>query len=1628
MEVLYQSHRTIVSRARSKAGGGSVIVKQSLGPDAMARQRHESRMLKRLAGVAGVSQLLSVGPGAMLTLQDRGGRALEGPLAPPVLVALATRLARSLAEVHRRGVLHLDIARANIIRCADGAPELIDFHLASASAGETRRFGHHTEVEGTLTTLAPELTGRMGQAIDHRADLYAFGAMLYDLATGEPPFGRGDTLKLLRDHAATLPVSPDQRRPGLPQALCGIILRLLEKSPDRRYQSADGLADDLERLQRVLATGGAADFPLGSTDFPLRLAAPARLIGREAALCALDEAFADAVSGGCRMLLVAGPRGTGKTALLDQLRPIAAVQDGWFVGAAFDCRGQHGRVSPIFQLLRGIASRLLAEPEAALVAMRAALRARLGEDAALLVPIVPEIVDILGVPPPCEAAAEPRVRAACLTFLGAVASAARPLVMVLDDLHWAPESALQQIGEWLASDLPPGILLAAAYDSNAQKAASPLALAVARWQRTLGVRGRVRRLEIANLTPPELSEMLGVMLRLPREAASALAGAVGARTAGNPADLLDLLDALRREGTLTRGERGWQWDRGAIQRHVGDWEMFGVLLARVAALPAMTGHLLANMACLGGELLPEVLAAASGIAGGELYEALLPALDDGLVVLERQAGAAAAKLRFRSGRVQQAIHAGIGALAAQARHLAMARLLMLDGAFDGEAAEQCLHALPALGPEEATQAAMLLERAAHQAAGTFRHESAERYFAAAIALRERRPASSHDRGLLTGLRAARLAALDRLGRREECDRLFAAIARDGDDRLVTAEAACVQVLSLTNRGRHADALAIGLAEMERLGIRPPPGDLAPDVARGLDRLRAWLTRDMALRAQDRLTANDPLVRAASRLISRMLPAAQLANPLLGAWLGLESQRLWARHGVCQESVANLAYTAASLTMFNADFRAGYAGAKHAIAVGVAQGYEPATALARSSCAAFAMPWFERLDSVVAETAAARVCLIGAGESQAACENFLISLDALFDAAPTLEAYAAEIEAALEFTALTRSEQHVDSLHHHQGLLQVLTGKGDAAVLLADATPPAAPDGRPGLNALHSTRAIMAALFGDADALERFSAAAMPMPGRRTAGTYRLSTMVVLRAMSLAQSGRRPGPPCPLPEAFSTSRDWLAARAVDAPANFAHLLHFLDAEAAWTAGGAAAAVRAFDRALQGCAGQSRPWHHAMIAERAGLFHLSEGQDYIGRALLRDALARYEAWGATAVVRRLCAAHGFLESAAPRHGDAAPHSSSLSSDAVDLLAILRASQALSSQTSIAGLLTHLVETLASMTGATACTLLIWDAARQGWFLPATDGVDPEPAAAAAARGAVPLSALYVVERTRAPLLVDDARLDDRFLRDPYFAGMERCSLLVLPVQSQGAARAMLMLENRLSRGVFSHARLNLVSLVASQLAVSLDNAQLYASLERRVAERTEALAVANRRLELLSISDGLTGLANRRCFDDLLQSEWLRGLRAGTSLGLAIVDIDHFKKYNDHYGHVGGDRCLRAVSTALQLSVRQDVDLAARYGGEEFALVLPGADQQVAEEVARRAHAAVLAAEEPHAAAPLGQVTISVGVVALVPDEGMGPEGLIEMADAALYRAKQEGRNRVVCHEPQTQGRWQKAVLS
>ena len=313
--------------------------------------------------------------------------------------------------------------------------------------------------------------------------------------------------------------------------------------------------------------------------------------------------------------------------------------------------------------------------------------------------------------------------------------------------------------------------------------------------------------------------------------------------------------------------------------------------------------------------------------------------------------------------------------------------------------------------------------------------------------------------------------------------------------------------------------------------------------------------------------------------------------------------------------------------------------------------------------------------------------------------------------------------------------------------------------------------------------------------------------------------------------------------------WLAERATDAPDNFLHLLLLIEAERAWAADDFRAAALAFNAARCEVAQRQRPWHRALIAEHAALFYLARGVEEVGHDLLAQARQGYLAWGATAKVAQLDWAYPKLRTPAgpiaadgSQSGERSRDRAVVTTGTVDLLGIVSATQALSSETSIGRLHARVAEVLSAMTGATGVHLLLWSEDRQGWLRPAPDGGGTVPVSRTGHESAVPTSVLRYARRTREPLVVADAARDDRFAGDPYFAGLTRCSVLAVPVLSRGALRAVLLLENRLLGGAFTARRLNAVNLIAGQLAVSLDNAQLYAEVGRIAGEQAALRRVA------------------------------------------------------------------------------------------------------------------------------------------------------------------------------------------
>jgi signal transduction histidine kinase len=611
-----------------------------------------------------------------------------------------------------------------------------------------------------------------------------------------------------------------------------------------------------------------------------------------------------------------------------------------------------------------------------------------------------------------------------------------------------------------------------------------------------------------------------------------------------------------------------------------------------------------------------------------------------------------------------------------------------------------------------------------------------------------------------------------------------------------------------------------------------------------------------------------------------MPAAYFAAdaPTYG-WLSGEALRIWVEHGPGPAQLGATSHAADAAVALLDDYAVGYRALCRFLAVGEARGYEPTTSQVRHLFSIHCC-WFEPLENAVDQGRRAREGLLAGGDLTTAGYTYHVTAFDLLDCAPSLDGFVAEVEAGLELVRRTGHERVGQWLDCYRWLAGVLRGESPAA---AEGVPADRYAGSPlALFFAHFTRALAAAVFDDPVELGRHSGAAMALLSF-AGGFYQLAVVRLLRGLALAGQARategdeRGGVLAELDDLTK----WLAARAADAPDNFLHLLRLVEAERAWAVGDFRAAVAGFDAARREVMGRERPWHQALIAERAARFYLAHGLEHAGHDALAQARQGYLAWGATAKVEQLDWAYPILRPHADATGERGDHPgdhadrrSTVTTGTIDLLGILSASQALSSETSVERLHARVVDVLGAMTGATGVQLLLWNDDRQDWLLPMPGGTAPVTGAGPDPQA--PMSVLRYAQRTGEPLVVGDATEDERFARDPYFAGLTCCSLLALPILSRGELRALLVLENRLIRSAFTAERLDAVKLIAGQLAVSLDNAESRAELTASRARVVAAADQARRRIER-DLHDG----AQQGFVNTILMLDLARRALAGVS---------------------------------------------------------------------------------------------------------------------------------------------------
>ncbi|HSP79718.1 MAG TPA: AAA family ATPase, partial [Myxococcaceae bacterium] len=541
---------------------------------------------------------------------------------------------------------------------------LIDFGSATLLLEEQPGPRALLAQEGSLPYLSPEQTGRMNRGIDQRSDLYALGVTLYQMLTGRLPFTGGDALAWVHSHLALAPVPPRQLEPELPPVVEELVLKLLAKSADERYQSAASLEADLARcLAQLEERGEVAPFALGQSERGGRFRLPQRLYGRESERAALEEAFTRMVaSGEAALALVGGYSGTGKSSLVQELyRPITAC-GGLFASGKFDQLSRDVPYATLVQALRGLVRDLLTLEEAELRGWKERLRTALGTHVRLMVDLIPELALLTGpgepIPAVGPAEARNRFHFAFRGFIQAFATPAHPLTLFLDDMQWADPSTYDFVTAMLCEGGMHHLLVILAWRDTEVDAAHPFSVHLARLRREGPLRcelrlGPLEREHVASL----LEDALGCA---PRECAS-LAERVHRQTGGIPFFVLQFLRALHRDGLLVYDGSAWRWDDEAIARRGYTDNVIDLLRERLFELEAPSREALSLAACIGSSFTLHTLALASAEPEGRLAEALWWPVREGLVVppasYERgELPPGDVPFRFQHDRIQQAAY------------------------------------------------------------------------------------------------------------------------------------------------------------------------------------------------------------------------------------------------------------------------------------------------------------------------------------------------------------------------------------------------------------------------------------------------------------------------------------------------------------------------------------------------------------------------------------------------------------------------------------------------------------------------------------------------------------------------------------------------------------------------------------------------------------------------------------------------------------------------------------------------------------------------------------------------------------------------------------------------------------
>jgi len=1384
---------------------------------------------------------------------------------------IATDIATALTDLHKENIFHRRIHPANIIiEKSTQKIFFIDFGLSTQGNFFEGSLPIIEDKEAdNLKYISPEQTGRINRAIDNRADLYSLGVILYRIFTGMLPFESNDSLELIYAHVAKEPEEPVKLNKNLPSVISDIIMKLLSKNAEDRYQSAFGVKTDLEKcLQEYVSKKNITSFPIAKSDYSGKLFIPHTLFGREKEINLLHHLFETSISGNKSTLLISGYSGSGKSALVDTLQKPVQKKKGFFIKGKFDQISSGTPYSTFVQAFTELLHMIMTGDEVSQMRWKKRITESLGNSVKILTEFIPALEELIGKVPEVSKLkgieAQNRFNYEFIRFLKTLADKDHPLVIFVDDLQWADASSLNLFKIIAENRDIEYVMLIGAYRKNEVDESHPLIKKL----------GELREenihfedIDIKDLLFQDVHQLVSGTLQTEQQNTSFLADIIYTKTKGNAFYVWQFLKSVYEERFLwfDFDKQQWLWNTELIMQMNVSGNVVELMTSYVQKLPQETLELLETASAIGNRFEKRTISVIRELNEKKVDALLNISITEGLII------PFGFEYKFAHDRVQQAIYSLIPEEQKIALHLQNGKRLTAhytqsefqERIFD-VVNQWNLGAAHLADRKEKIYLANLNLQAGKKAIASAAYPQALHYFEKGIhVLDEADWKDQYDLSFQITVNAAETAYLS--GEYERVDTHVKNLLGHCVSLNDSVKGYEIDIKKLIAQNKLNEAVKLGLSILVKLGINFPfhPGRLY--VLKDLFKIK-WSLRNKSAEYFNNLQVmQDEKKNAAMRIMSEIISAAYFAVPNLVPLLVFKMVDLTVKYGLSRKSPFSIATYGYFISVYMNQVDKGSRYGEIALHLAKKINAEEVVASIISTSNLFLDHWKKPLPELKTNLDKAFKSSIEYGDNEwasYAAHNLVYQLfisgtrlQDLANKAETLDLQIEKFKQDLTLKRIRLFRQAIENLLVEKDNPEILTGNiyDESLIDISDVSKA----NEVYFQNLYILKLQLAVIFNKTEQAKKYAEYTQRFQ-ENVKGTSLTPLFYFYRSLSLSDSSVSAKEKESVLSQLNKDIKVLKKFEKISPHYNAHRVLLLQAEQYYLKGEIENAKICYDKALKSATESNMSNELAVCWERAGQFFMNTKQDLLANFYLQNAHRVYKRWGADAKLKQMEKYYpqfkgGSLMQDSDQDIQTDTGKNNLAD--LDLGTIMKASSAISGEIVLPRLLKKMMHIIIENAGAEKAFLIMEKNGER--FIEAEISANSEEVKVLQSIpvrhcGLLAESIVNYVNLTQESVILDDAMKGQLFVNDPFIEKHGTKSVLCIPLMNMGKLQAIIYLSNDLTYGAFTEKRVALLKLLAGQMAISIENALFYNELENKVEERTNELYLEKKKSDDLLLN--------------------------------------------------------------------------------------------------------------------------------------------------------------------------------